>query len=123
MTPDNMTEPFQARPIGVSLPTRWAFALAIVVAAGFLIWHFTRSHSEQANLTAAVRATHSDAICGQVGVMAFAGGRSNLYGCTWTSSSSYATTRHCEVWANGLLYDVTKTARAIFKLQGQPSPC
>ena len=75
--------------------------------------------SEAAHLENAVKAGHPDAICGKVGVMAFAGGRSNLYGCTWGADAG----RHCAVWADGTAYDVTKTARALFKLQGNPSPC
>jgi hypothetical protein len=119
-----MADHFQARPIGVGQPPRWAFALAVLIAAGFLIWHFSQSPSEAVRLGQAVSSVHSDAICGKVGVMAFAGGRSNLYGCTWNGTvDPLASTRHCEVWANGSAYDVTKTARLIFRAQGQPAPC
>jgi hypothetical protein len=61
--------------------------------------------------------SHPAAICGRIGVIAFAGARSNLYGCSWPGG------RVCEVWAGVANYDVTKTARLIFRAQGQPSPC
>jgi hypothetical protein len=113
-----MSEPIHARaPIGASVPSRWGIILAVVIAAGVLVWHFNRSPSEAARLSSAVRTIHPDADCGRVGVIAFAGARSNLYRCGWAGGNA------CEVWAGGANYDVTTTARLVFRAQGVPSPC
>jgi hypothetical protein len=113
-----MSEPIHARaPIGASLPSRWGIMLALLLAASVLAWHFSRSPSETVRLESAVQTAHPRASCGKVGVIAFAGARSNLYRCGWAGGDA------CEVWAGGANYDVTKTARLSFRAQGVPSPC
>jgi hypothetical protein len=113
-----------SEPIHASLPSRWGITLALLLAAGVLVWHFNQRPSEAAKLSRTVSSIHPGATCSKVGVMGFAGGRSNLYGCVWNTADPLAApTRRCDIWANGSAYDVTKTARSIFKLQGQPSPC
>jgi len=97
--------------------------LAVVLLAG------CGGQSESAHLTAALKAGgHQDVSCGKVGIIAFAGGRNNLYGCGWATATDAAnlpisTVERCMVWADGSAYDVTRQTRLIFRAQGQQAPC
>lgn len=103
-----------------------AVSLAALVITGGLYFLSHRGKSEASNIAAVFASRGHSASCAKTGVIAFAGGRSNLYRCSWENTDQYGyatTTSRCAVWVDGSAYDVTKAARASSQLTGDQLGC
>jgi hypothetical protein len=116
-------------PLG--LPRWLTPALILGAVVAYAVWHFAFAPGQPvaAKLATVLSAAgRENAVCVKVGLIAVAGGRSDLYGCQWSTATDGAgmaigTTRRCDVWEDGAAFDVTTTARAIFRAQNTTSPC
>lgn len=90
--------------------------LALVALAAFWAYqHFSTSDADRLG-------SYFNSSCEKAGAIPFAGGRSTLYRCSWTAASGAARSR-CAISSDGVAYNVTSEARALFRAQGETPPC
>jgi len=99
---------------------------AVVLAAVGGAYVLRARESEASKLTGVFSGRGSNTVCAKAGVIAFAGGRSTVYRCSWEKPWAGVLTTtvvRCAVWVDGAAYDVTTQARAAARLSGQARLC